>query len=128
LRARPGPVLDRTAPAMVTLQLWSVGGDSVGNAVESKRPSPAIRSGCEASPEARVAPNPVDYSLWSGAVAAVIGAVAGLTVSGVGRIAVWCTVTGVASVALGLAHDSPAVGACWSGVLRHVRRSSESSV
>jgi len=72
-------------------------------------------------------PNAVVYSLVSGAVAALVGAAAGLTVTGFSRIAIWSTVAGAASVASGLAWDSAAVNSLWSAVRRRPRRSSSPS-
>lgn len=61
------------------------------------------------------------YGVVSGILAATIGAVASLSVEGTARIALWGTVTGAASVASGLAHESAMVTACLSGVRRWMR-------
>lgn len=72
-------------------------------------------------------PNLVAYSLVSGVAATAAGAVLSLTVVGVARIAVWCTVTGAMSVASGLARDSAAVSSRWAGFRQWLVESSAAS-
>ena len=64
-------------------------------------------------------PSVLAYSLTSGAVALVVGALASLTGStATGRVAVWCAVTCATSLASGLVYDSATVASLWSS-LRH---------
>lgn len=62
------------------------------------------------------------YSLVSGALATVAGAVASLAVTGTARLAVWGTVTCAISVVAGLVHGSGPVNACRSAGRRWLRR------
>jgi hypothetical protein len=53
------------------------------------------------------------YSLTSGSIATAAGAAISLAASGTARLAVWCSVTCVVSVAAGLVRESGPVSACW---------------
>jgi hypothetical protein len=67
-------------------------------------------------------PNIIAYSLTSGAVALVIGALASLTASSMtARVTVWCVVTGATSFASGLARDSATVSTWWFSLGRWMR-------
>lgn len=104
-------------------------GDDVNGTASSASESPSRENedGQTDHVEQRISPGVVSYSLITGIVAAGAGGVAGLTAAGTARIAVWCTVAGATSIASGLAHDSAAIGTCWSGLRRIVRGSSGSS-
>lgn len=104
-------------------------GDGVNGTAWFANGSPSHESedGQTSHVEQRMSPGVVSYSLITGIVAAGVGGVVGLTVAGTTRIAVWCTVAGATSIVSGLAHDSAAIGACWSGLRRLIRGSSGSS-
>lgn len=103
-------------------------GDHVGGTVRCQgEPSPAGSDDHVAVLGERLPPNALVYSLISGAAAVLAGAVAGLTVTGVSRFAVWSVVAGVTSVASGLVWDSAAVSSIWSVPRRWGRDSSGSS-
>jgi hypothetical protein len=68
----------------------------------------------------------VIYSLAAGAVAMVVGAAASLLVGGPARMAVWCTVAGIAAVTAGVVHQSSPVSACRSLYRRWLSRLSGS--
>src|SRR5215472_11615966 len=89
-------------------------------AVQAQKLPAAVYDG-QADRETPPSPNALAYSLLSGAIATVAGALASLTVAGTVKLAVWCAVTGATAAASGLAHDSAATSACWWGVQRWVR-------
>lgn len=66
-------------------------------------------------------PNVFWYSVLSGAVATLAGAMASLIATGMMRVTVWCAVSGATAVMSGVAHDSTAVNACWLGLRRSLR-------
>lgn len=62
------------------------------------------------------------YSLISGTVAFVLGAVLSLTVQGSQRLALWSAGTGVVAVTAGIAHESRLLTACRLACGRCLRR------
>ena len=62
------------------------------------------------------------YSVISGTVAFVLGAVLSLTVQGSQRLALWSAGTGVVAVAAGVAHESRLLTACRLACGRWLRR------
>jgi len=69
----------------------------------------------------RKRPDVLGYSLVCGAVATATGALVSLSVTGMTRVAVWCSVTAVTAVVSGMVHDSAPVNACWFSVRRSLR-------
>jgi hypothetical protein len=67
-------------------------------------------------------PSLIAYSLVSGAFATAAGAAMSLAFSGRARLAVWCAVAGVSSVAAGLVRESSQVSSCWSACRRWLSR------
>jgi hypothetical protein len=55
-------------------------------------------------------------------MATAVGAAASLAAIGVAKIAVWCTVSGTASVAAGLVRDSAPISAGWLACRRWLGR------
>jgi hypothetical protein len=73
--------------------------------------------------EAQAGPSLTAYSLASGGLAMLVGAVAGLAVAGnTERIAVWCLVSATVSVATGLLYESAVLNKCWRVTLRWLSR------
>jgi hypothetical protein len=69
-------------------------------------------------PDRRTPYQVIAYCLLSGIVALAAGAAVSLTISGMGRIALWAAVTGVVAVAAGIAYDSRLVKG-WFPMLRN---------
>jgi hypothetical protein len=74
--------------------------------------------------EAQAAPSLTAYSLASGGLAMLAGAVAGLAVAGnTERIAVWSLVSATVSVAAGLLYETAVLNKCWRVTRRWRSRS-----
>jgi hypothetical protein len=74
--------------------------------------------------EAEGGPSLTAYSLASGGVAMLAGAVAGTAVAGnTGRIAVWCSVSAAVSTVAGLLYETAVLNTCWRITRRWLSRS-----
>lgn len=66
------------------------------------------------------------YSVCSGAVATVAGAMASLVAAAADRVAVWCAVAGATSVGAGFIWHSGLVSVCWRALSRRLAALSSS--